>query len=189
MPYLQYRDQRVTLTQADQAIGAFDGAVLRLPGDDAKGSSTQFISTANLAEKVAAATAGSPKKPTTATGGRLVSLVDGIQIAEKQILGRGDVIRIGGEEFRFYADKVKEPAASAPPPVPAAPVAPAPAAASTPAAASAAPPDAPKGDKVFVIPEAPVVEKKKGCAAVVAFVIALGAAGAGLLAVLLSVGG
>ena len=34
MPYLQYRDQRVTLTGADQAIGAFDGAVLRLPGDD-----------------------------------------------------------------------------------------------------------------------------------------------------------
>lgn len=34
MPYLQFRDQRVTLTPADPAIGAFDGAILRLPGDE-----------------------------------------------------------------------------------------------------------------------------------------------------------
>ena len=134
MPYLQFRDQRVTLTPADQAVGAFDGAALRLPGDDptaravvriaadgtgtiargapnavvlvngvqlgaepspllhgdkvelggqqlhygddAKGGSTQFISAATLAEKVRSA-ASAPKKPTSATGGRLVSLVDG----------------------------------------------------------------------------------------------------------------
>ncbi|MBM4194916.1 MAG: FHA domain-containing protein [Gemmatimonadetes bacterium] len=256
MPYLQFRDQRVTLSAADQTIGAFDGAALRVPGDDAtaraivrlgqdgtgiilrgdanavvmvngvmlgaepspllhgdkveigghqlhygedaKGGSTQFISAASLAEKVKAA-AGAPKKPTSATGGRLVSLVDGreyavpdagvtfgreigndiviasgavsrrhatiapteagyviadlstngvlvngIRVTERQVLGRGDVIRIGEEEFRFYADKAKEPAASAPPPA-AAPAAPAPAAAPTPppppaVAAPAAPP-------------------------------------------------
>src|SRR5262245_8256826 len=138
MAYLQYRDQRVTLTAADQAIGAFDGAALRVPGDDpkaratvrlaadgtgvitrgspdadvsvngiqlgvepspllhgdkveiaghqlhygddAKGGSTQFISAASLAEQVKAASSG-PKKPTSATGGRLVSLVDGREYA------------------------------------------------------------------------------------------------------------
>jgi pSer/pThr/pTyr-binding forkhead associated (FHA) protein len=257
MPYLQFRDQRVTLTPADQAVGAFDGAVLRIPGDDpaaravvriaadgtgviargapdalvmvngvqlgaepspllhgdkveiggqqlhygddAKGGSTQFISAATLAEKVKTASSA-PKKPTSASGGRLVSLVDGreyavhdagvtfgreigndivipstevsrrhaqiapgeggyiltdlstngvlvngARVSERQVLGRGDVINIGGEEFRFYADKAKEPAASAPPPVPASTAAPAPAAA-TPAApppAAPVPPAAP----------------------------------------------
>jgi pSer/pThr/pTyr-binding forkhead associated (FHA) protein len=247
MPYLQFREQRVTLTSAEQAIGAFDGAAIRIPGDDpaaraivklgadgtgiiargapsalvsvngvqlgaepspllhgdkveiggqqlhygddAKGGSTQFISAAALAEQVRAA-GSTPKKPTSATGGRLVSLVDGREYAisdagvtfgreigndivvasgevsrrhaqiapgeggyvltdlstngvlvngarvdQKQLLGRGDVIRLGGEEFRFYADKVKEPAASAPPPA-------APVASATPAPAAAPPPPA-----------------------------------------------
>lgn len=283
MAYLQYRDQRVTLTSADQAIGAFDGAVLRIPGDDptaravvrlsadgtgvitrgspeaivsvngvalgaepapllhgdkvemggqqlhygddAKGGSTQFISAASLAEQVKAASSG-PKKPTSATGGRLVSLVDGreyavpdagvtfgreigndivvastevsrrhaqiapgpdgyiltdlstngvlvngVRISQRQVLGRADVIRIGGEEFRFYADKAKEPAASAPPSAAAAPVsAPlAPAAAPTPVtdhrpqtteAAPPAPP-APRAPPIVVesapVPPAPLV--------------------------------
>ena len=230
MPYLQFRDKRVTLTPADQTVGAFDGAALCLPGDDrtaralvriapdgtgvvvrggpdavvyvngvqlgvepspllhgdkvevggqqlhygddAKGGNTQFISAASFAEKVKAASAA-PKKPTEATGGRLVSLVDGreyqvpdlgvtfgreigndivvaatevsrrhaqiapgeggyvlsdlstngvlvngVRVSQRQTLGRGDVITIGGEEFRFYADKSKEPAASAPPSAP-----------------------------------------------------------------------
>ncbi|MCC7194555.1 MAG: FHA domain-containing protein [Gemmatimonadaceae bacterium] len=133
MPYLQYRGQRVTLTQAVQVIGAFDGAALRIPGDDpaaratirlgadgtgiisradassevsvngvqlgaepspllhgdkvelggeqlqygddAQGGSTQFISAANVAAHLGAAKG--PRKATSATGGRLVSLVDG----------------------------------------------------------------------------------------------------------------
>lgn len=254
MPYLQYRDQRVTLTQADQVVGAFEGAALRVPGDDpaaraivriaadgtgvilratadsvvsvnglqlgaepspllhgdkvdlgghqlhygddAKGGSTQFISAASLAERVKA-TGAAPRKPTSATGGRLVSLVDGreypvsdagvtfgreigndivvaagevsrrhaqitpgdegyvltdlstngvlvngARVPERQVLGRGDVIRIGSEEFRFYADKAKEPAAGAPPPAPAVIAAPAPAAA-TPALPPAVVPDSP----------------------------------------------
>jgi pSer/pThr/pTyr-binding forkhead associated (FHA) protein len=236
MPYLQYRDQRVTLTQADQVIGAFDGAALRIPGDDpvaravvriaadgtgiirrdgpaavvyvngvqlgaepapllhgdkvelggvqlhygddAKGGSTQFISAANVVAQARAA--GGPKRATSATGGRLVSLVDGREYAVpdtgvtfgreigndiviasaevsrrhaqitpgdagyilkdlstngvlvngarvegEQVLGRGDVIRIATEEFRFYADKVREPAVVAPPPASAASASPA----------------------------------------------------------------
>lgn len=262
MPYLQYRDQRVAFTPAEQAIGAFEGAVLRVPGDDpaaraivklgadgtgiilrgipdavvyvngvllgaepspllhgdkvelgghqlhygddTKGGSTQFISAASLAEQVKAAGA-SPRKPTSATGGRLVSLVDGREyavpdagvtfgreigneiviasgdvsrrhatiapsgdgylltdlstngvlvnnerVAKQQVLGRGDVIKIGGEEFRFYADKVKEPAVGVPPPAPMVTPAPAPTAATPspaePAAATppATPPAAPE---------------------------------------------
>jgi pSer/pThr/pTyr-binding forkhead associated (FHA) protein len=264
MAYLQYRDQRVTLTSADQAIGAFDGAALRIPGDDptaramvrlaadgtgvitrgspesivsvngvqlgpepspllhgdkvemaghqinygddAKGGSTQFISAASLAEQVKAASSA-PKKPTSATGGRLVSLVDGreytisdagvtfgreigndivvastevsrrhaqitpgpdgyvltdlstngvlvngARIAQRQLLGRADVIRIGGEEFRFYADKAKEPAASAPPSAAAAPVS----APLAPAAATPQTQDAGARPKAEV-PAAPIV--------------------------------
>lgn len=256
MPYLQFREQRVTLTSVEQAIGAFDGAVIRIPGDDpaaraivklgadgtgiisrgapaavvavngvqlgaepspllhgdkveiggqqlhygddAKGGSTQFISAAALADQVKAASV-TPKKPTSATGGRLVSLVDGREYAisdagvtfgreigndivvasgevsrrhaqiapgeggyvltdlstngvlvngsrveQKQLLGRGDVIRLGGEEFRFYADKAKEPAASAPPPA-------APVVEATPAPAAAPPPSP---EPAFVVEQA-----------------------------------
>lgn len=252
MPYLQFRDKRVTLAPADQTVGAFDGAALRLPGDDptaralvriaadgtgviaragadavvfvngvplgvepspllhgdkvaiaglqlhygddAQSGSTQFISAASLAEKVKAASSA-PKKPTGATGGRLVSLVDGreyqvpdagvtfgreigndiviastevsrrhaqiapgeggyvlsdlstngvlvngVRVSQRQVLGRGDVITMGSEEFRFYADKAKEPAASAPPPVP---VSAAPAPVAAPLAESAPTPAAP----------------------------------------------
>src|SRR5581483_4608810 len=255
MPYLQYRDQRVTLTQADQVIGAFDGAALRVPGDDpaaravvriapdgtgiirrdgdgsvvfvngvqlgaepapllhgdkvelggvqlhygddAKGGSTQFISAASVAAQARAA--GGPKKATSATGGRLVSLVDGreyvvgdagvtfgreigndiviaspevsrrhaqivpgdagyilkdlstngvlvngARVEGEQILGRGDVIRIATEEFRFYADRAKEPAAAAAPLAGAAPAPPAPA---------AFPPSAPEVPSRVSVPE------------------------------------
>jgi pSer/pThr/pTyr-binding forkhead associated (FHA) protein len=142
-----------------------------------------------------------PRKPTSATGGRLVSLVDGreylvpdagvtfgreigndivipsgeisrrhaqitasaegyvltdlstngvrsngVRVAQRQVLGRGDVIRLANEEFRFYADKAKESAVSAPPPASAATAAPAPAAAPSPPAqpAATAPPAAPR---------------------------------------------
>lgn len=267
MPYLQYRDQRVTLTQADQVIGAFDGAALRVPGDDpaaravvriaadgtgiirrdgqssvvfvngvqlgaepspllhgdkvelagiqlhygddAKGGSTQYIDAASVAAQVRAA--GGPKKATSATGGRLVSLVDGreyvvpdggvtfgreigndiviasaevsrrhaqilpgdngyvlkdlstngvlvngARVEAEQVLGRGDVIRIATEEFRFYADKAKEPAAVAPPSASTPPVPPAPAAdAPPPAAGVAAPAPPPASPPAVVEAEAP----------------------------------
>ena len=251
MPYIQFNDQQIALGPADLAIGAYDGAALRLPGDDPaarallrvgadgtgiirrgspdavvlvngvqvglepspvlhgdrvelgghalhygddqKGGSTQFVSAAEIAQQLQAAKGGAPKKPTMASGGRLVSLVDGreyavgaagvsfgrevgndivvastevsrkhatiapvhdgyeladlstngvwvngTRISGTQVLGRGDVIKVGPEEFRFYADAAKAapapvsaPAASAPPSEPV-PAAPAPAAATAP---------------------------------------------------------
>lgn len=149
------------------------GHELRL-GEDQKGGNTAFVSAADLAKLVGAVGASTPRKPTTATGGRLVSLVDGreypvpdagmsfgrevgndvviasneisrkhasiapaasgyvltdhstngvwvngTRVAEQQTLGRGDVIKMGAEEFRFYADVAKVP-----PPAPVAPLAP-----------------------------------------------------------------
>ncbi len=224
MPYIQFNDQQYPLNTAELTVGSYDGAALRLPGDDpslrcvlvvgadgtglvrrgspdaaifvngvqlgaepspllhgdrlsigaselrygddVKGGSTQFMSSMNVSDALKAK-GSAPKKPTTATGGRLVSLVDGreypvpdagvlfgreigndiviastdvsrkhAQIAPgeggyvltdlstngltingakvdtKQLLGRGDVIKIGPEEYRFYADVAKEPLAA-----------------------------------------------------------------------------
>ena len=229
MPYIQFNDQRFPLSAAELTVGAYEGAAVRLPGDDAtlravlhvgadgtglvkrgsaeavvfvngvqlgaepspllhgdklslgahelrygddvKGGSTQFLSSMNIPD--ALKTRGSaPKKPTTATGGRLVSLVDGreypvpdsgvtfgreigndiviastevsrkhaaiapgeggyvvtdlstngmtvngVRVDKTQLLGRADVLKIGPEEYRFYADVAKAPAA--PPEAPA----------------------------------------------------------------------
>ena len=165
-------------------------------GDMAQAGSTQFVSGADIAAIAKARQGLSPVKPTTATGGHLVSHVDGreytippggltigrdpsvevvvpktevsrkhvhiapaeqgylltdlsangvwvndTRVTEKQILGRGDLIKVGGEEFRFYADAVKAPtAAPVPPPAPAPP---APAPVTTPLAAAAPPTPAP----------------------------------------------
>jgi len=169
-------------------------------GEDQQGGNTAFVKASDIA-KLVKPQGGStaPKKPTSATGGRLVSLVDGreyavpedeltfgrevgntiviasseisrkhasivagpdgyvlrdhstngvwvngTRVAEQQTLGRGDVIKMGTEEFRFYADvaKAAPPVAQAPPAaaalaatmvgVPAAVPAPAPAAAAAP---------------------------------------------------------
>src|SRR5579863_4560065 len=152
-------------------------------GDDRKGGSTQFISAVSLPD-FQKLRQPAPGKATLATGGRVISLVDGREytipaagisfgrdagcdvvipssevsrrhaeispgdvgyvladtstngifvngqrVDAMQVLGRGDVVRIGTEEFRFYADQVSNAAAAAP-------AAPAPAAA--PVAASAA---------------------------------------------------
>ena len=239
MPYIQFNGKQIPLTVADLTIGAFDGANVRVPGDDPaahavlrlaadgsgvvrrggigsevmvngvllgaepnpllhgdkievggselpygddkKGGSTQFISAADIPESLRAK-GSAPRKPTTAVGGRLVSLVDGreymvpesgvtfgreigneiviastdvsrkhaqiapaegayvltdlstngvfvngLRIEQSQVLGRGDVLKIGPEEFRFYADIAKvapvanAPATSVPPPAPVAP--------------------------------------------------------------------
>jgi pSer/pThr/pTyr-binding forkhead associated (FHA) protein len=234
MPYLKLQDRQYPLTAGETTIGAFEGAMIRLPsgdpantavvlsgasgvsirrgslesvvtvngvqlgvepspllhgdrveiaghelrlGEDQKGGNTSFVSAAEIAKLVGAKASTPPKKPTTATGGRLVSLVDGREypvpdagmsfgrevgndvviasneisrkhasiapdatgyvltdhstngvwvngsrVAERQTLGRGDVIKMGAEEFRFYADVAKTapaaaaPAAAAPPP-------------------------------------------------------------------------
>ncbi len=163
-------------------------------GEDQKGGSTQFVSAAEIAKLTQGKAGGTPKKPTTATGGRLVSLVDGREyevadtgltfgrevgndvviasteisrkhatiapapggytitdhstngvwvngqrIAEEQLLGRGDVIKMASEEFRFYADVAK----------------PAPAPAEVPVAAPVAPPPPPAPAAVTPPPQAP----------------------------------
>ena len=126
--------------------------------DDAKGGATQFVSAGDIAA-MAGAKRGGPARPTAASGGRLVSLVDGkeytvssagivfgrdascdVVVAQNEVsrrhaeiapgdqgyivrdtsangvfvngervqgshrLARADVLRIGSEEFRFYAD-------------------------------------------------------------------------------------
>jgi pSer/pThr/pTyr-binding forkhead associated (FHA) protein len=165
--------------------------------DDKKVGATQFVSANDLA---AAAKRGGPARATAATGGRLVSLVDGkeytipaagitigrdaacgvvvpqnevsrkhaevaavvdgyeirdlsangvwvngTRLAKSQVLSRADVIRVGTEEFRFYAD-VSVPGAKAATPASSPSVAPTPVASApaVPAAPPAASPPAPK---------------------------------------------
>jgi pSer/pThr/pTyr-binding forkhead associated (FHA) protein len=143
--------------------------------DDSKSGDTAFVSAADIAAIMAAKRSG-PARATKATGGRLVSLVDGkeyaipadgvvigrdasadVVVAENEvsrrhaeltpvdggyelrdfsangvfvngvrlerpmILSRSDVIRVGSEEFRFYADVAQtpdaQPAIPAPPPL------------------------------------------------------------------------
>lgn len=80
--------------------------------------------------------------------------VNGARVEQTQVLGRGDVIKIGPEEFRFYADQAK---AAPPPPPPSQPVAPVtPVAAVAPVAPVAlAPPVAPAAPVAPVSPAAP----------------------------------
>ncbi len=171
--------------------------------DDKKVGATEYVSADAIAELVQKRTA--PARATAATGGRLVSLVDGKEytipatgvvigrdassdvvvaqsevsrrhagilpvengyviqdystngvfvnggrVQQSQLLSRADVVRIGTEEFRFYADLApaapkaapSAPAAAAPPPAPGAPpkpVAPVAPVAPPPAAAPSAP--------------------------------------------------
>lgn len=199
-----------------------EGHELRV-GEDQQGGNTAFVKASDIARLVqeagGAAAPSAPKRPTTATGGRLVSLVDGreyvvpegelsfgrevgntVVIASSEIsrkhasivagpngyilrdhstngvwvngsrvsgeqgLGRGDVIKMGAEEFRFYADVAKPaPVPQAPPAaaslaatmvgVPAAqrpPAPPPPAPAEPPAPVQ--PPEPPKPPKVEAAP-------------------------------------
>jgi len=258
MPYLKLRDSQYPLAAGETTIGAFDGAGIRLPGDDPangaivslgaggvsirlgsaasvvkvngvqlgmqpspllhgdrveiaghelrlgedqKGGNTSFVSAAEVAKLVGGKSGAAPKKPTMATGGRLVSLVDGreytvldagltfgrevgndvviasteisrrhasiapapngyvmtdhstngvwvngARVAGEQLLGRGDVIKMGAEEFRFYADVAK-----------AAPAAPAVADAPLAAVASDEPPVPPASAPAAPSPAAPSV--------------------------------
>jgi pSer/pThr/pTyr-binding forkhead associated (FHA) protein len=112
--------------------------------------------------------------------------VNGVRVLQSQVLGRSDVLRVGSEEFRFYADvmisgsmpKAAMPTAPTPPtssppaPAVAAPVAAAPAASAEPKAASAAPsttaaPSSPAAEvssaadtvRVTALPDAPAAER------------------------------
>lgn len=148
------------------------GVELRF-ADDAKGGVTQFVSASDIAAMHGAKRAGAAR-PTAASGGRLISLVDGkeytvpstglvfgrdascdVVVPQNEVsrrhaeiapgdqgyvvrdtsangvfvngervqgshrLARSDVVRIGSEEFRFYADVLAAaPAAAVVPPAP-----------------------------------------------------------------------
>ena len=151
------------------------GGVELLFVEDKKGGATQFVSASEIAAM--AAKRGGPARATAATGGRLVSLVDGkeyaiadagaglgrdasneVVVAQNavsrhhariapgeggyvltdlstngvwvngdrvqgtKLLARADVIRLGTEEFRFYADVAPVVRAAPPAAPPAAPV-------------------------------------------------------------------
>ncbi len=87
------------------------------------------------------------------------TFVNGERVQNQRLLARADIIRVGEEEFRFYADvapTAPAPAVPAPSPQAAAP-APAPAAAAPPAAPRAAPPVVPPAvtPRAAVPPAAP----------------------------------
>jgi len=145
------------------------GEVELLYADDTKTGATQTLSAVDIAEMAKRA---GPARATAATGGRLVSLVDGkeyligsdgiaigrdaacgvvvaqnevsrkhaevvpvslgyelrdfsangvfvngVRVAGPQVLSRADVIRVGSEEFRFYADVTPTNGAAAPTPL------------------------------------------------------------------------
>ena len=160
--------------------------------DDAKAGATQYVSASEVAS-LTGSRRSSFARATAASGGRLVSLVDGkeyavpvlgivfgrdascdVVVAQNEVsrrhaeifpdetgylvrdtsanglyvngervqgshrLARSDVLRIGTEEFRFYADVVAAPAvARTPAPATSAPAAPAPMSARAPAPAAA----------------------------------------------------
>ncbi|MEO8333411.1 MAG: FHA domain-containing protein [bacterium] len=177
--------------------------------DDAKGGSTQFVSAGDIAPLAGAKRAGTGRA-TAASGGRLVSLVDGkeyaipdmgivfgrdaacdVVVAQSEVsrrhaeivpdetgylirdtsanglyvngervqgshrLARSDVLRIGTEEFRFYADVVAVPKTLTPPKsslaAPAEPIAPPAAVATeTPAAPPAVVAEPPKAAEAAI---------------------------------------
>lgn len=161
-------------------------------GDDRMAGSTQYISAANLPQRAAGAAPRAARR-TQASGGRLVSLVDGREyaipaagvvigrdascdvvvptaevsrrhahitpanegyvikdtstngvfvngerVSVTQTLGRGDIVRIGNEDFRFYADLVVDATPPDVTPTPAEPTAAAEAARAAAAVRSAA---------------------------------------------------
>ena len=165
-------------------------------GDDRMAGSTQYISAANLPQSLGATPRATRR--THASGGRLVSLVDGREyavpsaglvigrdascdvvvptsevsrrhaeiapsnegyvikdtstngvfvngerVAATQTLGRGDILRVGNEDFRFYADLIVDASPADVTPTPAEPAAAAEAARAAAAILSATPPESP----------------------------------------------
>ena len=92
MPYLQFRDKRVTLTPADQTVGAFDGAALRLPGDDR---------TARALVRIAPDGTGVVVRG----GPDAVVYVNGVQLGvEPSPLLHGDKVEVGGQQLHYGDD-------------------------------------------------------------------------------------
>jgi pSer/pThr/pTyr-binding forkhead associated (FHA) protein len=177
-------------------------------GDDRMGGSTQYISSASLGPRVTPA--ARPARRTRASGGRLVSLVDGREyavpaeglligrdascdvvvataevsrrhakiapspegyvltdtstngvfvngerVSATQTLGRGDIVRVGNEDFRFYADLIVSATPPDVTPTPAEPAAAAEAARVAAATRPATPPDQPATPAAPAAPSQP----------------------------------
>jgi pSer/pThr/pTyr-binding forkhead associated (FHA) protein len=175
-------------------------------GDDRMAGSTQYISSASIGHQPSAPPAR-PTRRTRASGGRLVSLVDGREyaippeglvigrdascdvvvataevsrrhakiapspegyvltdtstngvfvngerVSATQTLGRGDIVRVGTEDFRFYADLI---VSATPPDVTPTPAEPAAAAEAARAAAASRPPATPADQPATPTPPAP----------------------------------
>jgi hypothetical protein len=92
--------------------------------------------------------------------------VNGEKVASGHALSRADVLRVGTEEFRFYADlapiaKAGAPAAAPSAPPPPAPAAPKPPPAPTPVAAAPAKPAQPPTERQVTQPPAPAAPPPK----------------------------
>lgn len=94
--------------------------------------------------------------------------VNGVRVLQSQVLSRSDVVRVGTEEFRFYADVIISgtmPAASMPKVTPPVAVAPQASAASTDAPAQTAVASRPPSPAPIQAPVAPPASAKSGVAA------------------------
>ena len=96
MAYLQFRDQRVTLTSADQAIGAFDGAALRIPGDDPTARAMVRLA----ADGTGVITRGSPEAIVSVNGVQLGAVPSPLLHGDKVELVDRDGSGVGGQSQR-----------------------------------------------------------------------------------------
>src|SRR5471030_376376 len=94
MPYIQFNDQRFPLTAAELTVGSYDGAALRLPGDDATLRAVLLVG----ADGTGLVTRGAADAAV---------FVNGVQLgAEPSPLLHGDKLSLGSHELR-YGDDVK----------------------------------------------------------------------------------
>ena len=93
MPYIQFQDRQFPLGPADLTVGAFDGAAVRLPGDDPK---------ARAVLKVGADGTGIIRRGSADA----VVLLNGLQLGmEPSPILHGDKVELGGHSLRYGDDK------------------------------------------------------------------------------------
>ncbi len=102
MPYLQLQDQQFPLPPGEATIGAFEGADVRLVAGDS--SARAVIASSNEVARKHASLAPAANGYVLADHGANGVWVNGARVAGTRLLGRGDAIRTGSEEFHFYAD-------------------------------------------------------------------------------------
>jgi len=93
MPYIQFKDRQFPLGQADLTVGAYDGATVRLPGDDPAAR--------------AVLTVGSDGTGIIRRGAAdALVLVNGVHLGiEPSPLIHGDKVELGGHVLAFGDDE------------------------------------------------------------------------------------